>query len=198
MILKKYNLELHRMVQSDIEMIRSWRNDPKIQQHMFFKQTITAEMQQNWFKKIDTIHNFYFKIVYQNKAVGLIHVSDIDFKKRDAFSGLFIYDDNYLSTDVPARASLCMLDYFFEEDILYTLYAKTKKDNAIAIKYNQSLGFEIAGDIEDESGYLLRLTRENYLHKCQPFKTFFGKSGMEVEYDNSISVDALWQEKLNA
>jgi hypothetical protein len=37
MILKKYNLELHRIVASDIEMIRSWRNDPKIQQHMFFK-----------------------------------------------------------------------------------------------------------------------------------------------------------------
>jgi len=197
MILKKYNLELHRITWSDIETIRTWRNDPKIQQHMFFKQTITAEMQQNWFKKADTIHNFYFKIMYQNQAVGLIHVSDIDFKKRDAFSGLFIYDDNYLSTDVPARASLCMLDYFFEEDILYTLYAKTKKNNATAIKYNQSLGFEIAGDIENETGYLLRLTRENYLHKCQPFKTFFGKSGIEIVYDDTLLVDKLWQEKIN-
>ncbi len=198
MILKKYNLELHRITWSDIETIRTWRNDPKIQQHMFFKQTITTEMQQNWFKKADTIHNFYFKIVYLNQAVGLIHVSDIDFKKRDAFSGLFIYDDNYLSTDVPARASLCMLDYFFEENILYTLYAKTKKDNVTAIKYNQSLGFEIAGDIENETGYLLRLTRENYLHKCQPFKTFFGKSGIAIEYDDTLSVDRLWQEKIKS
>ncbi|HEY0262219.1 MAG TPA: GNAT family N-acetyltransferase [Chitinophagales bacterium] len=162
MTISKFGVELKRLTVDKIELVRAWRNDPKISRSMFFAQHITAEMQQKWFESIDNEHNFYFLIYYHGKAVGLIHTSEIDNAKKTAFSGLFIYDESYWGTDVPVRASLAMLDFFFAENSIETFFAKTKKDNKAAILYNEMLGFEVESEIEKDTGLLLKLTKENY------------------------------------
>ena len=45
MIISRYGINLVRVQKEHIEMIRVWRNDPKIRDHMFFKSEITSEMQ---------------------------------------------------------------------------------------------------------------------------------------------------------
>jgi len=196
-ILKKYDIELVRLTAARIELIRQWRNDPKIRKHMYFDGEITPNMQQKWFSAIDNIYNHYFLILYKNQSIGLIHLSDLDFEKKDCFSGLFIYEDSYLGTDIPVRASLCFLDYFFETDWVYTVFAKTKIDNKIAINYNQSLGFEIAGETENREGFLMRLTKEDYEQKTLALKKIIGKEEGIVELDLNKDVELAWSKKIN-
>jgi RimJ/RimL family protein N-acetyltransferase len=112
-IIRKYGLILKRLEVDQIEMVRQWRNDPKINQHMFFRAPISSQMQQEWFQSINNDQNYYFIIYDGSVACGLISVSSIDFDNRNAFAGLFIYNDSYLGTDVPVRASLSILDVFF-------------------------------------------------------------------------------------
>ena len=50
-MLQKENVVLRRVENKDIEMIRNWRNDPKISQYMSFRDYITPEMQKKWFDK---------------------------------------------------------------------------------------------------------------------------------------------------
>ncbi|MBS1617015.1 MAG: GNAT family N-acetyltransferase [Bacteroidetes bacterium] len=193
MIIRKYGLELVRLRTDHIEMIRQWRNDPKIQKHMFFQATITAEMQQRWYESVNNDQNYYFLIYKDRQPCGLISISSIDFDMRNAFAGLFIYDDRYIGTDVPVRASLSILDVFFTFTNLESIYAKVRDSNLVAHLYNTSLGFKRMKKIELGQGYEYCLKRENYLqatallHKAT--QQLYGDK-TSLEFDPADPVDA--------
>jgi RimJ/RimL family protein N-acetyltransferase len=170
MIISKYGVELVRVQKDHIEMIRLWRNDPKIRDHMFFKSEITADMQRMWFNSVHNDQNFYFMVCLAGKPIGLISISSIDYEHKKAFAGLFIYDDNYLGTDIPVRSSLCLLDTFFTYTAVDTLYAKVRDSNIIADQYNTSLGFERIKKIELGQGYEYGLEKEKYFKKANTLR----------------------------
>jgi len=170
MIIRRYGIDLVRVQKEHIEMIRVWRNDPKIRDFMFFKSDITAEMQRDWFNSVNNDQNFYFMVCPSDTPIGLISISSIDYDHNKAFAGLFIYDDNFLGTDIPVRSSLCLLDVFFTYTSVDTLYAKVRNSNLVADQYNTSLGFERVKKIELGQGYEYELQRENYFKKAHTLR----------------------------
>ena len=113
MQLKKYDVVLTRLTHDKIEMVRNWRNHPKIAKFMEYKEYITPEMQETWFNKINNEHNYYFIIEFEGKEIGLINMRNIDYEKGQGEGGIFIFDDEYLNSDVSFRASLCQADFCF-------------------------------------------------------------------------------------
>ena len=161
MILRFSNVRLRRIELKDIEMLRQWRNDEKIVQYMFFNTYITESMQLKWFESLK-MHDYYFVIEYQGKALGLIHLADEDTLEHVAHAGLFIYDESYWGTQVPVLASLRLLEFAFEERMLKTVYAKVQASNKAARRYNKNLGFK------EEGKELLSLEVETYKTKLKP------------------------------
>lgn len=148
-------------------MVRLWRNDPKIAQHMFYKGEITPSMQAEWFESINNEQNFFFVIQVQNNPVGLINISSIDWENKTAYTGLFMYDEHFYGSEVPVSASLAMLDVFFLLLDIQLVYAKVKGDNKVAHRYNTSLGFTRTKKIELGKGYEYILHKEVYLLKSK-------------------------------
>lgn len=163
MKITRYGITLERLQPGQIEMVRAWRNDAKISRFMFYKGEITGQMQQEWFNSIDNEQNFFFVIHHKGKAVGLINISSIDWENKTAYTGLFIYDDVCLGTDVPVMASLAMLDVFMLLLNVQVVYAKVKGDNKIAHNYNTALGFSRTKKIELGLGYEYMLQKEIYI-----------------------------------
>ena len=163
MRISRYGITLERLTSETTELVRQWRNDRKIMRFMFYKGEITPEMQQEWFTSIDNEQNFFFLIYVENKPVGLINISSIDWENKTAYTGLFIYEDKYLGTDVPVSASLAMLDVFFLLFDIQSVYAKVKGNNKVAHQYNTSLGFARTKKIEFGLGYEYMLQKEVYL-----------------------------------
>lgn len=192
MILSQYNIILKRLEIQDLETVRHWRNDDSIRLTMFYQQLISEEMQKQWFESINNVHHHYFLIFYKNEAIGLTHVSHLDFNKKTGEVGLFVYDKRYINTDVPARASLCLLNYFFGNEYVKSLYAKVKISNQEALAYNQMLGFNIVKNTED-SGYLLCVTKEEYEIKVHRIKQWLKRSELQVTYIPNFSIDEEWQ-----
>jgi len=163
MKITRYGITLERLQPAQAEMVRRWRNDPKIQQFMFYKGEITPLMQQEWFTAMDNEQNFFFVIIYKAEPVGLINISSIDWENKTAYTGLFIYDEKFWGTDVPVMASLAMLDVFFILFDIQSAYAKVKGNNMVAHNYNSSLGFSRTKKIEQGQGYEYMLQKEIYL-----------------------------------
>jgi len=163
MKITRYGITLERLSESTIEIARQWRNDAKIARHMFYKGEITAEMQLEWFNSIDNEQNFFFLIYSNSQPVGIINISSIDWENKTAYTGLFIYDDQFLASDVPVRSSLAMLDVFFLLFDMQVVYAKVKGSNKVAHRYNTSLGFNRTKKIEYGLGYEYMLQKEIYL-----------------------------------
>ena len=143
-LIDRYGIKLKRLTYDKIELVRRWRNDPKISQYMEYREEITPEMQEKWFQRIDNDNNFYFLIEIDNKEIGLINVRDIDYKKRQGEPGIFIWDDDYLNSTVSFQACLCLNDFCFETLELKKLVIHVLSDNKRAIKFNHAFGYIIS------------------------------------------------------
>jgi RimJ/RimL family protein N-acetyltransferase len=165
MKITNYGVTLSRLTEDKIELVRNWRNDPKIVQYMEFKEYITPEMQLNWFNKINNENNFYFIIEYNNEKIGLVNVKDIDYEKKEGEAGIFIYNEDCLNSTISFQVSLCFYDFCFDYLKLDKMIAHILHDNKRAVKFNKMIGFNVLPDQELINNQLYILTAHNYFNK---------------------------------
>ncbi|MCQ2049768.1 MAG: GNAT family N-acetyltransferase [Candidatus Saccharibacteria bacterium] len=146
----KYGVTLRRLTEDKIEMVRNWRNDPKISRFMDFRDFITPEMQKKWFAKIDNENNYYFIVNYKDREIGLTNVRDIDYGNLSGEGGIFIYEDEFLNTDVPYRVIFALNDFCFDELKLEKMVAHIMSDNKRAINFNLLLGYKAENSVQNE------------------------------------------------
>lgn len=163
----KYGVTLKRLTKDKIELVRNWRNDPKIAQYMEYKEYITPEMQEKWFEKIDNDNNFYFIVEVEGFEIGLANIKDIEYKTGVGEPGLFIYDDNYLNTIIPFYVTLCLMDFSFNTLQLESTYIHVLENNKRAIKFNKSLGYTLGKNQEAITNQRYTLTVESYIQNKQ-------------------------------
>ena len=164
LVLTNYGVTLRRLTHDKIEMVRQWRNDYKIASTMFYQQEITPKMQERWFANLDINRNFYFIVCYKDEEIGLINVKNIDFEKKNGESGVFIYEDKYLGTDVAYRAHLVMFDYVYQELHLAYTYSHMREDNPKATRFAQFLGGRISAVHPEQNTVECVLTAEEYMN----------------------------------
>lgn len=167
MILKGYGIILKRLTEDKIELVRHWRNHPKIQQYMEYKEYITEAMQRDWFNHINNDSNYYFVIQYKEKEIGLINIKDIDFTDKTGEAGIFIWDDEYLNTDVPIRASLCQGDFIWNVLKLNSIFIHVLQSNKRAINYNKFWGYQLLPNQDNIENQKYVLTREGMLRRLK-------------------------------
>jgi RimJ/RimL family protein N-acetyltransferase len=160
--ISKYGVTLKRLTIDKIELVRNWRNDPKISQYMDFRDYITPEMQKKWFEKINNAFNYYFIIVYNHEEIGLINLRDVDFLGKCAEPGIFIYEDKYLVTDIGFRSALCNADFAFEMLKLNHLSGHIMANNKRALRFNKAFGYVLAEGEENKEKQRYILTKERY------------------------------------
>lgn len=162
MIVSGYGIELHRLTEDKIEIVRQWRNSDIIKKHMQYRDDITPEMQEKWFASINNIENNYMLIKVKDQFVGVINGAKIDWETMITGSGgIFIGELEYWSTAYPIAASLLLTDISallgFESTKVEVI-----KSNKRAIAYNKFLGYELIN--ENAGGVLeMELKMSNYL-----------------------------------
>ncbi len=157
---KKYGITLQKITESDIELVRTWRNSDKIKQNMQFREFITPEMQKKWFDSINNINNFYYLIIYHNEKIGLINNKNVDWESRTSEAGIFLWNDSYEFAPWLASILLCEIGFYFLEG--WDSVINVLKDNKHAIEYNIQLGYEPIDDNANSQIQTFRLTKKNF------------------------------------
>jgi UDP-4-amino-4,6-dideoxy-N-acetyl-beta-L-altrosamine N-acetyltransferase len=162
MKIKKHGITLIRLTELDLELLRKWRNNEEVRKYMNFQSYITPEKQKDWFKSINNQNNFYYIVEYNGDKIGLVNDKNIDWDKKTAEGGLFIWDKRYLNSTIPLKVSILMLE------LAYTLlgwnktYIKVRKDNPRAVKYNEKLGYVKVDSEENLDFYTMELERNRF------------------------------------
>jgi len=161
----KYGVTFKRLSEEDIELLRNWRNSPKINQFMEYREYITPEMQRKWFNSVNNLDNFYYIMEYNNEKIGLINNKNSDWDAGISESGIFIWEDKYLNTTVPILASLLLIEAGF-----YILNGKKNfirilKANKRARDFSTSLGYVLCENQENVENQLYVLTKESFEKK---------------------------------
>ncbi|WP_256009601.1 GNAT family N-acetyltransferase [Desertivirga xinjiangensis] len=138
-------IALTRVTIEEIEMIRNWRNSEDIRQYMVFRDHISAEMQREWFEKINTPENLYFLIMDKGTPIGLIYGADINWAQRAVGNaGIFIADKEHREDTYAMTASILLNDFAFSIG-LQSIYIKVLVSNPRAVAYNKLMGYKLIG-----------------------------------------------------
>ena len=163
LILEQYGVRLVRVQEKDIELIRTWRNQPDVSGFMEYRKHITAEEQKIWFRSINNKNNYYFIIEYEGKKVGLINSKNYDPKVGFGEGGIFISDKDYINSFAAVFASLCLLNFMFEKlGVSQVSRVRVLKSNERAIQYNKLLGYKLMPGQEEIENQLYELHISDY------------------------------------
>ena len=187
MIVKKYGIELHRLTQNDLELVRQKRNDKTIREKMFYQKEITKQEQQAWFETINNNRNYYFIIKHKGNKIGLISGEILSYEKKVGTGGIFIWDSLYENSHIPVIASICLVDMTFLILKMKKTTAKVRMDNKVAIDYNLKLGYEIVQQIDGKGMLKMELTIENYFDKTNDLRAM-------VKKISGDKTDLLWED----
>jgi UDP-4-amino-4,6-dideoxy-N-acetyl-beta-L-altrosamine N-acetyltransferase len=160
--IEKYGVVLRPMQPEDLELVRYWRNHPKISQYMSFREHITEAMQKAWYDTINNDRNLYLIVEWESRSVGLINIKDVDRVEQCGESGVFFWDDACLNSDVPPRASLALGEFAYETLGLKYLHARVLQSNTRAIRYNKYTGFKLQPGQEAAENQLYRQTCKDF------------------------------------
>lgn len=169
-----YGVCLRVIARGDLEMVRTWRNDPYIKQFMLSQETISASQQLEWFDSISASETQqHFIINYKSEPIGVINIksanSDALATAAQVEVGMYIFDERYRANFLAFCPALAINDYCFEQLSCDSLLASVLPVNKAAIKFNTALGYQTI-----ESGELISMTlqKENYVNASKKIKRF--------------------------
>jgi RimJ/RimL family protein N-acetyltransferase len=142
MELRFLRLKLVKVTPAHLELLRNWRNED-VRNFMIYREYITPGMQQEWFSRIQNMHNFYFVIYDGTEPVGLIDIKQINWQERSADSGIFIAPVSARFGDVSVISSIMSAAFMTQVLKLKKIYGKVLAENKQAIAFNLSNGFKV-------------------------------------------------------
>ena len=119
-------------------------------------------MQQEWFRSIDNFENFFYIIEFNDKDIGLINSSKIEWDTVSSEGGIFLWDDSFYETFVPVWASLCLLETSYFILGAGRSVIKTLRDNERAKKLNTHLGYELQPGQEEVYNQVYVMTATSF------------------------------------
>lgn len=135
---------LRPISESEVALMRSWRNAPSIRNKMYTRHEISIEEHESWWaraKKRDD--QLYLMYESQERPLGIVVFSGIDNVSKNS-SWAF-----YSSPDAPrgtgSKMEFLALEYAFHELGLYKLYCEVLSHNEQVIKLHKKFGFQIEG-----------------------------------------------------
>jgi UDP-4-amino-4,6-dideoxy-N-acetyl-beta-L-altrosamine N-acetyltransferase len=127
------------MLESDLDLVRAWRNDPRIRRHMFTSHEIDASEHRRWFYSASRdASRLLLVFELAGVASGFVQFSD------DAGTGVADWGF-YLAPDAPRGTGLRMgqtaLSYAFEHKRYQKVCGRALSDNESSRRLHLSLGF---------------------------------------------------------
>lgn len=136
--------KLRLIESSELEIIRSWRNDPSIRKNMYSRHEISADEHARWWKKISEREDQkYFMYEYLGVPYGVVSFNSID--RVNSNSAWAFYASPSSPKGTGSRMEFLAIDYVFHELKLYKLYCEVLDFNSAVIKLHQKFGFQVEG-----------------------------------------------------
>lgn len=133
---------LRPMLDSDLELVLSWRNHPDIRRYMYTQHEISLDEHTNWFNKA-SMDPTYSLLIFEvgNRPLGFVNIQII--KDMVADWGF------YTSPDAPKGIGLKLgksaLDYAFNNIGLHKLCGQALGYNEASKRFHLRLGFNEEG-----------------------------------------------------
>lgn len=138
---------------SDIKYRVKWFNNPVVDKFIgdCSGQKTTLKKEKEWFKNYQKAKDKkFFKIFVDKKPIGLVGLSRIDKKNKNAELFIAIGEDNYRGKGFGKAALLWIVDFAFKRLKLHKINLGVVKENVPAVNLYKKIGFQVEGVKKDE------------------------------------------------
>lgn len=163
--------KLRLIEKDDIQLLRFWRNLDHIKNQMVNSDIICYQDQKKWFNNLDDKHSKYFIYSFNEKDVGNVKISKIDYKMKTFEAGILCGDISFLDHWINIWACIKIYDYAFNDLKLLKSYAIIKKNNFGALRLNKSLGYVFIKELDNNLEYL-SLEKDSYMKASHKIKKY--------------------------
>ncbi len=149
-MIKTERLQIVPLESSDIEPLRLMRNDPTTRHWLTDTSIISKEMQSRWFDKLHGDDSRLY-LAIKNKEdsfVGILRSDQWDRINHSVRIGLDIGPD-YRGKGYGTEAFEGFINYLFNEQGMHRIWLLVARNNKIAIKLYERLGFQQEGTMLD-------------------------------------------------
>ncbi|MDA9120723.1 GNAT family N-acetyltransferase [Flavobacteriales bacterium] len=135
------NMMLRSLEKEHLELVRNWRNDQLVNEHLLNREYISQEAQQQWFQKARTDNCLYFIIEESKQPVGLLYASKISIEKRSFWGNVMMGNQLLKDSWASVKAVLLLCDFMLVHCNFKLIYSVVNKNNRPALAMNRRLGF---------------------------------------------------------
>ena len=148
------NVFIRKFQREDVGLKVTWINNDKNNKYLHYDLPLKIDKTLEWFEKNKgNNHRRDYTIVYNNEAVGLIGLLNIDYKNMKAEYYICIGKSEYKGKGIAYEASKLLLNIAFNELKLNKVYLYTEIENVVAQRLFQKLGFNKEGLLIDDLIY---------------------------------------------
>ena len=132
---------LRAIEDKDLDLLYNMINDPDIEKNVFgWSFPISKQNQLEWMKTERKDGNIRFVIEYNNFPVGVVSLSNIDFKNRTTNLNIKLLK-NYRGKGIASRSIKILIEYVFEELNLNLITASVLEYNKESLLLWEKNGF---------------------------------------------------------
>ncbi|MCF7820695.1 MAG: GNAT family N-acetyltransferase [Candidatus Pacebacteria bacterium] len=144
-------IRIHKKI--DIPYRVKWLNSPNVNKYIGDElgRRTTLKKQEKWFKDYQKDKNKkFFTILFNNKPIGLVGLSNISKQNKNADLFIMIGEDSYRGRGIGKEAMKFIIGYAFNNLKLHKINLGVIEDNKVAVNLYKKLGFKIEGKMIDE------------------------------------------------
>jgi len=131
---------------ADVEEFTKWVNDLEITRTLsIFNLNINYDVELDIIDKISKDHNYSIIDIKNDKLIGIVGLSNVDYLHRTAEIGIFIGDKSYWNKGYGEEAMKLLLKYSFCYLNLRNVMLRVFSYNHSAIKCYEKIGFKMIG-----------------------------------------------------
>lgn len=131
-----------------LEQILKWRTSEFVTRYMYTDTEYDMEKQKKWYESIKIDHNsFYWVMVYKDKPIGLVSITDIQHRHKRAYWNYYIGDPAF--SMLGGFIGPYVYNYAFQKLGLNKLMGEVMEENEGVRKLHLKLGAREVGYLAD-------------------------------------------------
>lgn len=145
---------LRTMTDSDLDMVRAWRNHPSVRANMYTRHEISAEEHRQWWSRTRSSDSSMYLIFMDagGSPQGVVAFTAID--RANGHASWAFYASPDAPRGVGSRMEMLALDHAFGQLKLHRLHCEVLAFNTAVNRLHQKFGFSVEG-----------VLREHHLHE---------------------------------
>lgn len=140
------DIALRAIERTDLELLRTWRNDPELRSRTREWKALNLQNQEGWFQRISdpqrTDHMFILE--HNAEAIGVIGLCGWNHHNRHAEISFYIGNAEYRGKGYMKRALSLLIDWGFQQG-LHRIWAEVYDFNIASSQLLERLGFAYEG-----------------------------------------------------